>query len=362
MSSRKIVFFHTLNDYSGSPNVLSSVIKGLARKGFSIDLYTSSSEGGHLSGISDINYYRVYYRFSSNRALTLFRFMFLQLRLFFISLKYLKNQDIIFYINTILPFGAALGGKLIHKKILYHIHENPVKKNVIHKLAIRIFLKVSDKALFVSKYLFDSYLFDSEKKILVNNALSPEFSMLAKANQPEFCPPFNILMISSLKKYKGIDIFFDLAKKLVQFNFCLVLNAGITEIEEYFEDRKIPENFSFFPGSNNLHQYYSKAQLVVNLSLPDLFIESFGLTILEAQNYGIPVIVPPYGGVAELVEDGINGYKVDPHNQSELVEKISEIFSDKVKYSVLSLNSRRVADRYSYSDMIDKIEEVIVQL
>jgi len=360
--SQRIIIFHTLNDFSGSPNVLASVIRGLAGKGYKIDLYTSSSETGHLSGIPGVNYHTVFYRFTNNKFVTLIRFILLQLRYFFISLQYHGNNDVIFYINTILPFGAALGGKLIHKKLIYHVHENPVIKNLIHKIAIEILLKYSDKTLFVSKWLFDSYVMNPERKILVTNALSPEFTKVAKEHQPEFSTPFSILMISSLKKYKGIDMFLDLALKLEQFNFCLVLNAGITEIKNYFKDRKVPKNFRFFPGTDNLHQFYSKAHLLVNLSLPELCIESFGLTILEALAYGIPVIVPPIGGVAELVEDGINGFKANPHNQPDLIDKISGILSDEAKYSLLSLNSRRIAGRYSYKAMIDKIEEVIAQL
>lgn len=360
--TRRLIVFHTLNDYSGSPKMLATILEGLISNGWSVDLYTSSERGGCLSGMDGVKFHEVFYRFTKNRMITFLRFIILQFRYFFISLKYKRDQEVIFYLNTILPFGAAIGAELIHRKIIYHVHENPVRKNIIHKIALRIMLKYADKAFFVSEYLFNSYFMESGRKLLVTNALPPAFSSIARDCKPEFRQPFNILMISSLKRFKGIDIFYYLSLKLPKYNFFLVLNANNSEIENYFKNREIPGNLSFFTATPDLHPKYRIANLVVNLSLPHLCIESFGLTILEALAYGIPVIVPPYGGITELVEDGINGFKVDPRDYNELEEKISWIFSDSDKYSLFSSNSRLVAEKFSYEGMINRIETVLKEL
>jgi glycosyltransferase involved in cell wall biosynthesis len=356
---KRIIVFHTLNDFSGGPNVLSSVIRGLISRGFIIDLYTSSSEAGYLSGISGVNYHRVSYCFTRNRIATLIRFIIAQLRYFFISLQYIGNKYIIFYINTIHPFGAALAARLINKKVIYHVHENPVRKNIIHKIAIAVFLKCAQRAIFVSEYLYNSYRIDVNRKILVYNALNPDFTKIAANHRPVLEKPYNILMACSLKFYKGIDVFTELAAKLPEYHFFLVLNADNSEISKYFQRKILPQNLEIFPATNELHPFYKKSNLVVNLSLPDLFIESFGLTVLEGMTYGIPVIVPPEGGITELVEDGINGYKVDPADQVSLIKKINMIFSDEEKYVLLSSNAGLMAKRFSYTGMIDKIELVL---
>ena len=51
--------------------------------------------------------------------------------------------------------------------------------------------------------------------------------------------------------------------------------------------------------------------MVVSLTNPKLVVETFGLTPLEAMSAGLPVIVPTQGGIAEMVKDGNNGYKID---------------------------------------------------
>ena len=49
--NKKIIVFHLLNNFTGSPMVLRNVIELMVRKGYDVELYTSSGDG-FLSGIS----------------------------------------------------------------------------------------------------------------------------------------------------------------------------------------------------------------------------------------------------------------------------------------------------------------------
>ena len=65
---KKIVCFHLYNDYSGSPRVLAMILKGLQKKGYSIDIITSN--GGILNQLmySDRIKFKFYkYHFSTNK-------------------------------------------------------------------------------------------------------------------------------------------------------------------------------------------------------------------------------------------------------------------------------------------------------
>lgn len=68
MKTEKIVFITFLNDYSGSPNILSVVIKGLSAKGYTIDIFTNRSEG-FLSNIPDAVYHYVTYCWTTNKSI-----------------------------------------------------------------------------------------------------------------------------------------------------------------------------------------------------------------------------------------------------------------------------------------------------
>ncbi|HOF19914.1 MAG TPA: glycosyltransferase family 4 protein [Bacteroidales bacterium] len=348
-----------LNDYSGSPKILASVIKGLVNNGFKVDLYTSRVDGGCLSALRGVTYHRIFYKFSQIRLFTFIGFLLAQIRYLFVALGFKNEKNVIFYINTIMPFGAALGAGLSGKKIIYHVHENPVRKNFIHRIAQLVLTRYAGKVVFVSKYLFNTYDIDENRKKLVYNSLDPEFSAIAGNHEPLYRKPFTILMICSLKKYKGIDIFYQLACEMPEYRFVLVLNAVESEINAYFAGRSIPGNMRLFTGTADLHKFYVSASLVVNLTIPGLCRESFGMTVLEALAYGIPVIVPSAGGIKEMVEDGINGYKVDPLDRKQLVSRIHGLFSDEGKYYQLSLNARKTAGEYSYQKMIQSISDII---
>src|SRR5690606_20745125 len=115
--------------------------------------------------------------------------------------------------------------------------------------------------------------------------------------------------------YKGVKEFIDIAKKCEShgISFTLILNAEMNEIRNYFSDLELPSNIILKSKQSNVHSFYAKAGLVLNLSRPDQWVETFGLTIIEAMAYGIPVIVPPVGGPTEIVRDGIEGYLISSY-------------------------------------------------
>ena len=118
---KKIIFIHLLNDFSGSPKVLSQVIKACENEAIEIELFTGKSESGFLSGLT-ANHHHYFYKRSENKWMTLVTFMSSQLILFFKLLKYM-NKDVVIYVNTMLPFGAALAGFVMRKPVIYHVHE-----------------------------------------------------------------------------------------------------------------------------------------------------------------------------------------------------------------------------------------------
>lgn len=342
---KKIIFVHLLNDFSGSPKVLSQAIKACDKESFEIELFTGQSSSGFLSNSTANHHFYFYKRFNSKIA-TLFSFVISQTHLFIKLLKF-RNKEVTIYINTMLPFGAALFGKFFNKKVIYHIHETSINPAGLKQFLRFVVQKTASKIVFVSNSVKKLEGFKNIEQEPIYNSVSEDFTAISlkhsyQAKQSN--AKFNVLMACSLKAYKGVDEFIKIANECVSLKdieFTLVLNAAQKEIDFYFTNRKIPANTTMVAAQKNLHPFYQKASLVLNLSRIDQWVETFGLTIIEAMSYGIPVIVPPVGGPTEIVTGDLEGYLISSYEVSVIAKKIQELSQQTAKCEALSINARK---------------------
>ncbi|MDB4225829.1 glycosyltransferase [bacterium] len=339
---KKHIFVHLLNDFSGSPKVLSQVITTVQKNDFELALYTGKSKDGFLSGLTD-KHHHYFYKRSENKWMTLITFISSQIILFFKLLKY-SNKDVLIYVNTMLPFGAGLAGLIMRKPVVYHIHETYLTPPLLKRFLRLIISWSAKKVIFVSNAVNKLESFKNKEQHIIYNSLPQNFTDAVNQDGYDLQNKggFNVLMISSLKTYKGINEFVSLANSLKtnsKITFTLVLNASKEETENYFNKSTLPANIELVTKQENVTQYYQKSSLVLNLSKVDECVETFGLTILEAMAFGIPVIVPPVGGPAEIVTDGVEGYLMASYDIESIAEKIKALSLDKALWSQLSKNA-----------------------
>ncbi|WP_419083240.1 glycosyltransferase [Phocaeicola sp.] len=119
------------------------------------------------------------------------------------------------------------------------------------------------------------------------------------------------------------------------------------------------DNLQIISRRNDVTPFYNEASIVLNLSDKQRFVETFGLTALEAMSAGLPVIVPTEGGIAEMVEDGANGYKIDVQDLDRIDCMIEEIFQDKDHYIRMANEANQVSLGFKESVMIEKILTIL---
>lgn len=359
---KHIVCFHLFNDYSGSPKVLKSVLNGLLKRGAAVDLVTSGRGGvlDELDGMPGLRRRSYRYRFSDNAAVTMLRYSMIQIYTFFVALGYAFRKDTVFYINTLLPVGPALAGRLCGKRVVYHYHENADVKGAFYKALAWLMQRLATEIVCVSEYQ-RSFLKRSDRVTVIPNALPADF--VARLN-PDVEAAFarkTVLLLGSLKRYKGTMEFFALAGRLQQYSFVLVLNETRDNIDAFIRDNglSVPENLRIYPRQEDVISFYNSASLVLNLTNKEMAIETFGLTALEAMSAGLPVIVPTVGGIAEMVEDGYNGYKADVQDLDKIEKYIDNILTDRELYCSLAENALAFSSRFSEPEMIGRMEKII---
>lgn len=358
---KHIICFHLFNDYSGSPKVLKMVLEGLLKKGCQVDLV--SSKGGALDELLHYKNLRKHsypYRFSNNPAVTMLRYSSVQFYTFLLAFRWLFHKDAVFYINTLLPVGPALAGRIMGKRVVYHYHENAFAKGAFYKTLAMLMQKLAHEIICVSEYQA-SFLQRKKSVTVVPNALPKNFVNRLTPNLQTAFERKQILMLGSLKLYKSPLEFIELAQRLPQFVFVLVINDTKENIDIFIEEHKINvcKNLTIYPRQNDVVPFYNQASLVLNLSNKKKILETFGLTALEAMSTGLPVIVPTEGGIAEMVEDGENGYKIDVQKLNRIEKCIKTVLSDETLYMELAENALAYSKRFSEAEMVNSIETIL---
>lgn len=91
---------------------------------------------------------------------------------------------------------------------------------------------------------------------------------------------------------------------------------------------------------------------------PTICLEIFGLNIAEALAMGKPVLATRCGGAEMQIEDGVNGWLVEPGNISALTQKIQEI-SDRFTTYDSSLSTQRAISIQTHCESLIKLYETI---
>lgn len=356
-TSKRIIAFHLLNDRSGSPKVLRQILSGWVQEGRDVVLYTSLHQDGFLSDISGIKYRNAWYRFKSNPWLRLIYYSLSQLILCLRLLFTVKKTDTV-YINTVLPFGAALAGKIKGARVIYHIHESTVNPPMLKWFLFKMVSYSASNIINVSEYVAACHNIKSVTNHLVYNSIDESFlaKRLTKKRQEK---PENVLMVCSLKAYKGVFEYVTLANDHPQYQFRLVLNATQPEIDAFFKEKLLSKNIAVYASQKDLHPFFQWADLIVNLSRPDGWVETFGLTIIEGMAYGLPAIVPPVGGILEVIQEGVSGFSADSRDRQELNRKFIALMQDTTKYLNFSKAAAQRLLLFKESTMLHKINTII---
>jgi glycosyltransferase involved in cell wall biosynthesis len=111
----------------------------------------------------------------------------------------------------------------------------------------------------------------------------------------------------------------------------------------------------FLKGKDQL-QCWQEALFSV---VPSIWIEPFGMTVLESWAKGRPVVAHAIGALSELVEDGVDGRLADPTSIEDLAAKMDALLSNPDQAEQMGLAGRqKLASTFSRSQWLNKITEV----
>jgi glycosyltransferase involved in cell wall biosynthesis len=111
--------------------------------------------------------------------------------------------------------------------------------------------------------------------------------------------------------------------------------------------------FLGFLDHPSLARYYAACDVFV---LPSL-METQGLVVMEAMWFNRPVIVTSaIVSADELVEQGVNGYIVDPNSVADLTQRLGTLAGDSALRTAMGQASRLRANAYMPEPVVDALE------
>ncbi|HEX3083982.1 MAG TPA: glycosyltransferase family 4 protein [Pyrinomonadaceae bacterium] len=141
-------------------------------------------------------------------------------------------------------------------------------------------------------------------------------------------------------RYKGIDIFASLAEALPDVAFAAVTSWGTTNAD--LERLRALPNVTIFPACDDIGEIFRRTKILL---MPSLWLESFGLTLIEAMLRGIPVLAADVGGLPEA--------KLG--TKFVLPVKPIERFSDEVDENNLPMGIVPEQDTEPWRDALEKL-------
>lgn len=177
------------------------------------------------------------------------------------------------------------------------------------------------------------------KLVCIPNMLDAVAIGQKAGNSPYTGDILHIVSVGRLAPEKHFENVFPAAKALRQAGIDFawhVIGDGFerSKLEALIAENDLKDHVILDGSKTNPYPYMKYADLFVHPS----YVESQGLTVLEAMALGVPCVVTKSRGPCEFIEDGINGLLTEQSPES-LTEKVLSILTDKTLFQSIKENT-----------------------
>nr|QRY06401.1 sucrose synthase 06 [Brassica juncea] len=90
------------------------------------------------------------------------------------------------------------------------------------------------------------------------------------------------------------------------------------------------------------------------------FYEAFGLTVVESMTCGLPTFATCHGGPAEIIENGVSGFHIDPYHPEQVAATLVSFFetcnADPSHWEIISDGGlKRIYERYTWKKYSERL-------
>ena len=135
---------------------------------------------------------------------------------------------------------------------------------------------------------------------------------------------------------------------------CFVLVGEGRDFELFKQQTAALDNIALVGLVDNVGDY---------LKAFDIFLfpsrhEGLGSILLDALDFGLPVIATDVGGIPEIIENGVNGFLVKPDAIDDICESILGLYSESTLIEQIARANTEKAKSYTVGTMADKYAQI----
>ena len=366
---KKLLVIAGGNYVYGAEKVTLDVIKGLSSGGYEVQAIISGWGDGQFA-----------------TALDNFKIKFYKLKLgwYYTSKIWWSLDSLVHYPGAVIRFlrirknfkdwpvyiisfrQVILLWPFFKKNIVYHVHD----ANAASKQS-RFFFKIIDRK--VSRFIAVSKFI---KEDLITCGISPD-KIEVIYNGVEVLPEvqksiahsgvLTIGIVGQVIERKGHVVLLQalnlLTKKGLDIQLMIAGNGDLNFIEKLkilIADFNLTQKIEWRGFKTALNEIYDGIDVLI---APTVSAEPFGLIAIEANMFGIPVIVSNSGGFKETVTNGENGFLTEPENEEQLAGKIEYFYNNRNAITTMGKKGREnVVQNFDQKIMITKIDKLLAAL
>ncbi len=142
---------------------------------------------------------------------------------------------------------------------------------------------------------------------------------------------FRLLVVANVIERKGLHYLIQAMTALSDFPFKVDVVGSTQREPDYFRglvslicENRLADKVTFhghIADRKKLWEFYRKASVFV---LPSLH-ETFGIVLLEAMSFGLPIVSTTAGAIPELIKHGVNGLLVPPREPEALASALVQM-------------------------------------
>jgi glycosyltransferase involved in cell wall biosynthesis/O-antigen/teichoic acid export membrane protein len=288
---------------------------------------------------------------------------------FYYMLKFRRRYDVIIDCQNGIPFFTSLYSRERVFCLVFHIHQEVFRKYLPGPLAL--LAENLEKNVMPFAYKNATYLTISEstKKDMEMIGLSEnEIKIIYPGANLEELKPANkeekptILYLGRLKSYKSVDVLINAFEKVldtVPEARLVIAGSGEEEssLRKLVRELGMDEKVEFLGKVTEAAKVslMQKAWVFVNPS----YMEGWGITTIEANACGTPVVASDVPGLRDSVRNPHSGYLVEYGNPDAFADKILKIITNTSHRKELSENSVEWAKRFSWDASAKRLIEVL---